>query len=75
MATEVVDDAGRPVRGQKGYLVCTRPAPSMTRGIWGDPDRYLERIGRDGRATGITATGPAWTKTAAGSCTGARTNQ
>ncbi len=42
MSTEVVDDAGRPVRGQKGYLVCTRPAPSMTRGIWGDPDRYLE---------------------------------
>jgi acetyl-CoA synthetase len=42
MATEVVDDAGRPVRGQKGYLVCTRPAPSMTRGIWGDPERYLE---------------------------------
>ena len=42
MSTEVVDDAGRPVRGHKGYLVCTRPAPSMTRGIWGDPDRYLE---------------------------------
>jgi acetyl-CoA synthetase len=42
MATEVVDDAGGPVRGQKGYLVCTRPAPSMTRGIWRDPDRYLE---------------------------------
>ncbi len=42
MATEVVDEAGVPVRGRKGYLVCTRPAPSMTRGIWGDPERYIE---------------------------------
>jgi acetyl-CoA synthetase len=42
MATEVVDDAGRPIRGAKGYLVCTKPAPSMTRGIWGDPERYIE---------------------------------
>ena len=24
-----------------GELVCTRPWPSMTRGIWNDPDRYL----------------------------------
>lgn len=42
MATEVVDDAGRPVRGRKGHLVCTRPAPSMTRGLWNDPARYIE---------------------------------
>ena len=42
MATEVVDEKGIPVRGRKGYLVCTRPAPSMTRGIWGDAERYLE---------------------------------
>ena len=42
MATEVVDDAGNPVRGKKGYLVCMKPAPSMTRGVWGDPDRYIE---------------------------------
>jgi acetyl-CoA synthetase len=42
MATEVVDENGRPVRGRKGYLVCTKPAPSMTRGIWGDPQRYLD---------------------------------
>ena len=41
MATEVVDENGIPLRGRKGYLVCTRPAPSMTRGIWGDPERYL----------------------------------
>jgi acetyl-CoA synthetase len=42
MATEVVDENGIPVRGRKGYLVCTKPAPSMTRGIWNDPERYLE---------------------------------
>ncbi len=42
MATEVVDETGTPVRGRKGYLVCSKPAPSMTRGIWGDPQRYLD---------------------------------
>jgi len=42
MATEVVDENGAPVRGRKGYLVCTRPSPSMTRGIWNDPARYIE---------------------------------
>jgi acetyl-CoA synthetase len=42
MAVEVVDEAGAPVRGAMGYLVCTKPAPSMTRGIWNAPERYLE---------------------------------
>lgn len=42
MATDVVDESGRPVRGKMGYLVCTKPAPSMTRGVWGDPERYIE---------------------------------
>jgi len=42
MATEVVDESGTPVRGRMGYLVCTKPAPSMTKGIWKDPQRYLE---------------------------------
>ena len=42
MATEVVDETGAPVRGRTGYLVCTAPSPSMTRGIWNDPARYLE---------------------------------
>ena len=42
MATEVVDESGKPVRGRKGYLVCEKPAPSMTRGIWNDPKRYLD---------------------------------
>jgi acetyl-CoA synthetase len=42
MATEVVDENGVPVRGRMGYLVCTKPSPSMTRGIWNDPQRYLD---------------------------------
>jgi acetyl-CoA synthetase len=41
MATDVFDEHGAPVRGRMGYLVCTRPSPSMTRGVWGDPERYL----------------------------------
>jgi acetyl-CoA synthetase len=42
MATECVDETGAPVRRRKGYLVCTQPAPSMTRGVWKDPQRYLD---------------------------------
>jgi acetyl-CoA synthetase len=42
MGTEVVDDEGKPVRGRMGRLVCTRPAPSMTRGVWNDPKRYID---------------------------------
>jgi acetyl-CoA synthetase len=41
MATEVFDEHGRPERVQKGFLVCTKPAPSMTRGLWHDPERYI----------------------------------
>jgi len=43
MATAVLDDAGQPAApGVTGYLACTAPAPSMTRGVWGRPDRYIE---------------------------------
>jgi acetyl-CoA synthetase len=43
MATAIVNEAGAPVKpGETGYLVCTKPAPSMTRGIWNDPERYIE---------------------------------
>ncbi len=37
MAVEVFDDDGRPVRGEKGELVCVRPFPSMPVGFWDDP--------------------------------------
>jgi len=43
IGAEVVDAAGNPVPlGGGGYLVLTRPWPSMLRGIYGDPDRYRE---------------------------------
>jgi len=42
MAVDVFDDSGRSVRGEVGELVCTKPWPGMTRGLWGDPDRYLD---------------------------------
>ncbi|MEX0900926.1 MAG: acetoacetate--CoA ligase [Gammaproteobacteria bacterium] len=38
MAVAVFDDAGRPVVGTKGELVCTQPFPSMPVGFWNDPD-------------------------------------
>jgi acetyl-CoA synthetase len=42
MAVDVVDAEGRSIRGEIGELICRKPWPAMTRGIWGDPDRYLE---------------------------------
>jgi acetoacetyl-CoA synthetase len=50
MRVEVFDAAGRPVRGQKGEMVCTMPFPSMPIGFWNDPDggryhaAYFERF-------------------------------
>jgi len=38
MAVAVFDDAGQPVVGHKGELVCTTPFPSMPVGFWNDPD-------------------------------------
>ena len=42
MAVDVYDDAGKSVRGEVGELVCTKPWPGMTRGLFGDPQRYLD---------------------------------
>ena len=42
MAVDVFDDRGRPVRDAVGELVCTKPWPGMTRGLYRDPERYLE---------------------------------
>jgi len=43
---DVFDADGNPVRGEVGELVCKRPWPGMTRGIWGDDDRYIETYWR-----------------------------
>jgi acetyl-CoA synthetase len=42
MDIDVFDDNGNPVRGQMGHLVAKQPAPSMTRGFWNEPDRYID---------------------------------
>ena len=40
---QVVDDDGKAVgNGMAGYLVLTKPWPSMMRGIWQEPARYKE---------------------------------
>ncbi len=50
MAVEVWNDAGQPVVGEHGELVCTRPFPSAPVGFWNDPDgarykaAYFERF-------------------------------
>ncbi len=41
-ALDVYSPEGASLRGEVGELVCTRPWPGMTRGIWGDDARYLE---------------------------------
>ena len=43
---DVFDQDGRPVRGEVGELVCKRPWPGMTRGVWGDDRRYLDAYWR-----------------------------
>jgi len=42
MAIDVFDENGSSVRGEVGELVCTKPWPGMTRGLYGDPERYLD---------------------------------
>jgi acetyl-CoA synthetase len=43
IAVDVVDESGEPVgEGNGGLLVITKPWPSMLRGIWGDPERFVE---------------------------------
>ena len=43
ISVDVVDNNGVSVgNGEGGYLVITQPWPSMTRGIYGDADRFME---------------------------------
>ncbi len=43
IGVDVVDNDGNSVgNGEGGYLVITHPWPSMTRGIYGDPERFKE---------------------------------
>ncbi len=42
MDIDVVDSDGNSVRGEVGELICRKPWPGMTRGVWKDPQRYLD---------------------------------
>jgi acetyl-CoA synthetase len=42
MAVDVFDEDGKSLVGEVGYLVCTKPAPSMTRSLWKNDAKYLE---------------------------------
>ncbi|HET8990371.1 MAG TPA: acetate--CoA ligase [Acidimicrobiales bacterium] len=43
VSIDVVDNEGKSVgKGEGGYIVITQPWPSMTRGIYGDPERFKE---------------------------------
>ena len=50
MAVDVFDENGKPVRSEKGELVCRKPFPVMPVGFWNDPDgakyraAYFERF-------------------------------
>ncbi|MDA8295875.1 MAG: acetate--CoA ligase [Actinomycetota bacterium] len=47
IGADVVDDEGHSVPlGQGGYLVLTRPWPSMLRGVYGDDNRFIETYWR-----------------------------
>jgi len=40
---DILDESGNPVpTGRGGYLVLTRPWPAMTRGLYGDPERFVQ---------------------------------
>ncbi len=53
MAMDVFDDDGRPLRGEKGELVCTRPFPSMPAMFWNDADGSKYRNAYFARFPGI----------------------
>jgi acetyl-CoA synthetase len=42
IAADVLDSEGRSVRGEVGELAIRNPWPGMTRGFWGDRQRYLD---------------------------------
>jgi acetyl-CoA synthetase len=42
IAADVLDAEGNSVRGEVGELAIRNPWPGMTRGFWGDRERYIE---------------------------------
>jgi acetoacetyl-CoA synthetase len=52
MQVAVLDEAGRPLHGEPGELVCTAAFPSMPIGFWNDPDGARYRAAYFGRYPG-----------------------
>ena len=65
MDVDVLDPAGASLTDAVGELVIRAPFPSMTRGLWNAPDRYLEAYWS--RYPGIWTHGDWATRTADGS--------
>jgi acetyl-CoA synthetase len=42
LSVEVFDENGQSVVEQVGEMVLTRSSPTMTKGLWKEPDRYIE---------------------------------
>jgi acetyl-CoA synthetase len=59
---EILDETGHktPV-GEKGLMCVTRPWPSMIRGVWGDPERFVKSyfgdVKKDGKPVYFTGDG------------------
>jgi acetyl-CoA synthetase len=58
ISAEIRTDAGEKVEVGGGLLAITRPWPSMLRGIYGDPDRYVRQYwNKWGRGVYVTGDG------------------
>ncbi|MBU6960788.1 acetoacetate--CoA ligase [Pseudomonas sp. CVAP len=57
MAVEVWNEAGQPVIGEKGELVCTRHFPAMPIGLWSDPQQEKLRASYFSQFPGVWAQG------------------
>ncbi len=58
IAVDILDRQGRAVKaGEGGYLVITKPWPSMLRTIYGDPERYRKQYWSDIKGVYFTGDG------------------
>jgi acetoacetyl-CoA synthetase len=57
LAVDVFDEAGRPVKGEKGELVCKAPFPCMPVMFWNDPGGAKYRAAYFERFPGVWAHG------------------
>jgi acetoacetyl-CoA synthetase len=57
MAVEIFDEDGKPVVGEHGELVCTKPFPSAPVGFWNDADGARYRAAYFERFPGVWAHG------------------